>query len=72
VQGVVTETGGMLSHASCLSREYGLPSVQVADAMTLIPDGATITVHGDTGQVTVHAPESPMAQALVGALQTLG
>jgi pyruvate,water dikinase len=64
VQGVVTETGGMLSHASCLSREYGLPSVQIAGAMELIPDGATITVHGDTGRVTIddREPTSPEPQ----------
>jgi rifampicin phosphotransferase len=58
VNGVVTETGGMLSHASCLSREYGLPSVQIADAMQLIPDGATITIHGDTGQVVINDQDS--------------
>ena len=58
VSGVVTETGGMLSHASCLSREYGLPSVQIADAMHLISDGALITVHGDTGQVVIHDEDS--------------
>jgi rifampicin phosphotransferase len=57
VKGVVTETGGMLSHASCLSREYGLPSVQIAQAMQLIPNGATITVHGDTGRVVVHTDD---------------
>jgi pyruvate,water dikinase len=62
VQGVVTETGGMLSHASCLSREYGLPSVQIANAMQRIPDGAMITVHGDTGQVIVHDDDHPVEQ----------
>jgi pyruvate,water dikinase len=51
ISGIVTETGGINSHASCLSREYGFPSVQLADAMQLIPDGATITVDGDTGAV---------------------
>jgi rifampicin phosphotransferase len=59
VAGVVTETGGMLSHASCLSREYGLPSVQVADAIQRIPDGAWITVRGDLGQVEIHDRTNP-------------
>jgi pyruvate,water dikinase len=55
VSAVVLETGGMLAHASCLAREYGLPAVQLAGAMNTIPDGATITVDGDTGTVTIDA-----------------
>jgi pyruvate,water dikinase len=55
ITAVVVETGGMLSHASCLAREYGFPAVFLPRATTLIPDGATITVDGDTGTVTVVA-----------------
>lgn len=51
IAGIVTETGGINSHASCLSREYGFPSIQLENAMQLIPDGATIEVDGDTGFV---------------------
>jgi rifampicin phosphotransferase len=51
IAGIVTETGGIMSHAACLSREYGFPSVQLEDAMQLIPDGASISVDGDTGIV---------------------
>lgn len=57
VKALVVEAGGMLSHAGCLAREYGLPAVQLDNAMALIPDGATITVDGDGGTVTVH-PET--------------
>lgn len=53
IKGVVVETGGMLSHASCIAREYGFPAVQLPKAQKLIPDGATITVNGTTGQVTI-------------------
>ncbi|WP_293049037.1 PEP/pyruvate-binding domain-containing protein [Mycobacterium sp.] len=53
ISGIVTETGGVLSHATCLSREYGLPSVQLTKARKLIPDGATITINGGTGEVTI-------------------
>lgn len=53
ISGIVTETGGILAHASCLSREYGLPAVQVTAAMKRIPDGATITVDGSTGRVRI-------------------
>ncbi len=54
LKGIVLETGGMLAHGSCLAREYGLPAVQLAGAMQTIPDGAIITVNGDTGEVQLH------------------
>jgi phosphohistidine swiveling domain-containing protein len=53
LQGIVLETGGMLAHGSCLAREYGFPAVQIADATKLIPDGALVTVNGDTGEVII-------------------
>jgi len=53
IKGIVLETGGMLAHGSCLAREYGFPAVQVASAMSRIPDGATISINGDTGEVTL-------------------
>jgi pyruvate,water dikinase len=58
VCGIVLETGGMLAHASCLAREYGLPGVQLPGALRMIPEGATITVNGDTGEVLVIDDES--------------
>jgi pyruvate,water dikinase len=54
IKGIVLETGGMLAHGSLLAREYGFPAVQIEDAMRHIPDGATITVDGDNGLVTLH------------------
>ncbi|MBP2351423.1 pyruvate,water dikinase [Kribbella aluminosa] len=53
LSGIVVETGGTLSHASCLAREYGFPAVQLARATELVPDGARITVNGDTGVITL-------------------
>ena len=53
VGGVVAQTGGMLAHFSCLSREYGLPAVSLPNAMKLIKDGAVIIVNGDNGEVRV-------------------
>jgi phosphohistidine swiveling domain-containing protein len=53
ISGLVLETGGMLAHGSLLSREYGIPAVQVADAMKRIRDGQRITVNGDTGEVHI-------------------
>ena len=43
----------MLAHGFCLAREYGLPVISLHNAMNLVPDGALITVDGDTGQITV-------------------
>ncbi len=52
--GVVVDVGAPLSHAIIVSRELGIPCVVSAtDATRRIPDGATIEVDGDTGQVTV-------------------
>jgi rifampicin phosphotransferase len=53
IAGLVLETGGILAHGSLLSREYGLPAVQLPGATARIPDGATITVNGDSGLVTI-------------------
>lgn len=56
ISGLVLETGGMLAHGSCISREYGIPAVQIADAMSLVPNGAKISVNGDTGEVHILEP----------------
>jgi pyruvate,water dikinase len=56
IGGIVTESGGPLAHAACLAREYGMPSVTLRDAVTLVPDGATITVDGVSGRVTLVEP----------------
>ena len=51
--GVITELGGLHSHAALLSRELGLPAVLgVAGAMD-IPDGAMVEVDGDAGVCTL-------------------
>jgi len=53
LSGIVIETGGVLAHAVCLSREYGLPAVQLPGARKHIPDGATITINGSTGEIVI-------------------
>ncbi len=53
LSGIVIETGGVLSHAVCLTREYGLPAVQLPGARKTIPDGATVTVNGATGEIMI-------------------
>ncbi len=52
--GVVTETGGTLSHAAIVAREHGIPAVLgVPDALERVHDGVTVTINGTTGTVTI-------------------
>ena len=54
VDGDVVNVGGQVSHAVIVSREMGIPCVvSVADATEQIQDGATITVDGTNGNVTL-------------------
>jgi pyruvate,water dikinase len=51
---LVTETGGILSHAAVVAREYGLPAVVgVKDATHHVTDGARVRVDGSSGEVQV-------------------
>jgi phosphohistidine swiveling domain-containing protein len=51
---IVTDAGGLLSHAAIVSREYGIPGVVgTREATGLIPDGVRVRVDGDAGEVTV-------------------
>lgn len=52
--GVVVDVGAAQSHAMIVSRELGIPCVpSVTNATKRIPNGATITVNGDAGTVTI-------------------
>jgi pyruvate,water dikinase len=49
---LVTETGGILSHAAIVAREYGIPAVVGAGGATdFVPDGARVRVDGTSGSV---------------------
>ncbi len=51
---VVVETGGMLSHAATVAREFGIPCVVlVDDATRIIHEGDLVTVDGSAGTVTI-------------------
>lgn len=51
---VVTETGGVLSHAALTAREYALPAVlSVENATRLIGDGQLVEVDGSKGIVRI-------------------
>ncbi|HET7726066.1 MAG TPA: PEP-utilizing enzyme [Candidatus Limnocylindrales bacterium] len=50
--GLVTNTGGVLSHAAVVAREFGLPAVVgTGDATDRIADGRQIEIDGTTGIV---------------------
>lgn len=55
---VVTERGGLLSHAAIVARERGIPAVLgVLGVFADVPDGTTVTVDGTAGTagtVTTH------------------
>ena len=54
IAGVVTDTGGMLTHAAIAAREYGIPAVVGTwNATNSIRDGAIIRVDGNLGLVEV-------------------
>ena len=54
IQATVTDTGGMMSHAAIVCREYGLPAVTgTGFATSTIKTGQRIRVDGSNGVVTI-------------------
>ena len=52
--GIVTDNGGLLSHAAIVAREYGIPGVVgTREATERIANGVLVRVDGDAGEVTV-------------------
>lgn len=51
---IVTDSGGLLSHAAIVAREYGIPGVVgTRNGTDRITDGERVRVDGDTGRVAV-------------------
>jgi pyruvate,water dikinase len=54
IKATVTDTGGMMSHAAIVCREYGLPAVTgTGFATSTITTGMRIRVDGSNGKVTI-------------------
>jgi len=54
VGALVTNTGGILSHPAIIAREYRVPAVvATGNATSLLKDGQTVTVDGDSGTVEI-------------------
>ena len=58
VAGIVTEVGGLLSHAAVIGREYGIPAVlNVAGATQILRTGQRVEIDGSRGTVRVLAAD---------------
>jgi pyruvate,water dikinase len=54
VGGIVTQYGGLLSHAAIVAREFGLPSiVGCKGLLSEVEDGDILRIDGDAGTVTI-------------------
>jgi pyruvate,water dikinase len=74
--GIVTDAGGMTSHAAIVARELGVPCIVGArDATSRVPAGAIVTVDGSSGVVLagaqpVAAPPVAVAPRATKAAET--
>lgn len=54
IGGLITETGGILSHGAVVSREYGIPAVtNIPNACKTFQTGQTVTIDGSKGTVVI-------------------
>jgi pyruvate,water dikinase len=54
IGGLVTDSGGILSHPAIIAREFGIPAVvATGNATALLHDGQRVTVDGNAGVVEV-------------------
>jgi pyruvate,water dikinase len=70
--GIVTDEGGMTSHAAIISRELGVPAVVGTGSATLeLEDGQPVTIDGDKGTVREGAePEEETSEPIKDAQPT--
>jgi phosphohistidine swiveling domain-containing protein len=56
-RGLIIERGGLLSHGSIITREFGLPAVaNIPDATSRFRDGDLVLLDGSTGLVQILDP----------------
>ena len=54
IGGLITETGGILSHGAVVSREYGIPAVtNIPNACKLFNNNQIVTINGYDGIITI-------------------
>ncbi|MFW5917069.1 MAG: phosphoenolpyruvate synthase [Halorubrum sp.] len=60
--GIVTDEGGMTSHAAIISRELGVPAVVgTGNGTRVLEDGQSVTLDGDKGTIRAGADEEAEA-----------
>ena len=60
LNGIVAETGSVLSHLAILAREASVPTVVgYANAVQSLPEGTSVLVDGESGRVTITTEETP-------------
>ncbi|HPE42205.1 MAG TPA: PEP-utilizing enzyme, partial [Thermotogota bacterium] len=60
--GVISEAGGLLSHAAIIAREYRIPAiVSVSGAMNL-KDSMRVSLNGISGEVAILREETSRAR----------
>jgi len=58
IGGLITESGGVLSHGAVVSREFGIPAVtNVRNACSQLKNGQRITLDGSEGKIILHEQE---------------
>jgi len=54
IGGLITETGGLLSHGAVVSREYGIPAVtNIPNACKIFKTGQMVIIDGSKGTITI-------------------
>jgi pyruvate,water dikinase len=67
---IVTDAGGMTSHAAIVTRELGLPCIVGAhDATRVLSTGAVVTVDGSAGTVSEGALQEAPARVAVATVE---
>ncbi|WP_340100227.1 phosphoenolpyruvate synthase [Salinibaculum salinum] len=63
--GIITDEGGMTSHAAIVSRELGVPAVVGAEHATeQLDDGRVVTIDGEKGTIEAGAEEAEQHDAV--------
>ncbi len=63
--GIITDEGGMTSHAAIVSRELGVPAVVGAEHATeQLDDGRVVTIDGEKGTIEAGAEETEQHDAV--------
>jgi len=53
IKGLIVERGGVLSHGAITARDFSIPAVACPDATSIISDGVTVRIDGDSGHITI-------------------